>query len=197
MLSGLVSVACAASSDDVDGGSSSTDPSGASSSVASTSTDTSTTTGDPPVDPSAGVSTTDESDPSSSSGVPLPEGPLCSVQVVTHGALFDPLPKGESAGMFPTSVGDALEDYCGCHTLMSNAQNIEHEFLQAPGGTLFLDYADVQRSFGAGTLGQAMADEVYGYTMPPGSCSFPAEASAVLFKWFREGMPDGTNFTPP
>lgn len=133
----------------------------------------------------------------SSTGIPLPEGPGCSVQVVTHGELFDPLPKGEEAGLFPVSVGDTLEDYCGCHTLMSNAQNIEHSGLEAPGGTLFLEYADIGRPFGGGTLGQAMADEVYGYAMPPGSCSYPGDPAGILAKWFEEGMPDGTNFTPP
>ncbi|MGH1344539.1 MAG: hypothetical protein ACRBN8_23470 [Nannocystales bacterium] len=133
----------------------------------------------------------------SSTGTPLPEGPGCSVQVVTHGELFDPLPKGEDAGLFPVSVGEALEDYCGCHTLMSNAQNIEHPGLEAPGGTLFLEYADIGRSFGGGTLGQAMAEEVYGYAMPPGSCSYPGDPAGILAKWFDEGMPDGTNFSPP
>ncbi len=133
----------------------------------------------------------------SSTGTPLPEGPGCSVQVVTHGELFDPLPKGEEAGLFPVSVGEALEDYCGCHTLMSNAQNVEHTGLKAPGGTLFLEYADIGRPFAGGTLGQAMAEEVLGYAMPPGSCSYPGDPASILSKWFEEDMPDGANFTPP
>ncbi len=152
---------------------------------------------------SAGVTSSTTTEPTTevgddtSGGEPLPEGPGCSVQVVTHGELFDPLPKGEEAGVFPTSVGETLEDYCGCHTLSSNAQNVEHPGLLAPGGTLFLDYADIGRAFGGGTLGQAMAEEVYGYAMPPGSCSYPSEPAAILSKWFDEGLPDGSNFTPP
>lgn len=133
----------------------------------------------------------------SSTGTPLPEGPGCSVQVVTHGELFDPLPKGEEAGVFPVSVGEALEDYCGCHTLMSNSQNVEQTGLKAPGGSLFLEYADIGRPFGGGTLGQAMAEEVFGYGMPPGSCSYPSDPAGILQKWFEEGTPDGSNFTPP
>lgn len=139
----------------------------------------------PPDDPAA----------SSSSGAPLPEGPRCSVQVVTHAELTDPLPKGEEAGVFPTVVGDTLEDFCGCHTLMSNGQNVEHAGLKPPGNSLWLDYADLERPVGGGTLGQAMADEVMNYGMPPGSCSYPGSAADVLEAWFAQGMPDGANFT--
>lgn len=212
MLSALLVASCVADQDDNDGteavtssvsasadtesgetpgsesstrgsGSTSTGPSASASGVTSAATTL------PPTDGEVG----DES----STGTPLPEGPGCSVQVVTHGELFDPLPKGEEAGLFPVSVGETLEDYCGCHTLMGNEQNVEHEGLAAPGGSLFLEYADIGRPFGGGTLGQAMADEVYGYAMPPGSCSYPGDPAGILSKWFEEGMPDGTNFTPP
>lgn len=129
--------------------------------------------------------------------MPLPEGPYCSVQVVTHGELTEPLPKGEEVGLFPTSVGHALEDFCGCHTLMTNAQNVEHGGLKAPGNTLWLEYADLQRIVDGGTLGQAMAEEVLSRGMPPGSCSYPEPAADLLEKWFAEGLPDGSNFSPP
>ncbi len=164
-------------------------PDGTSSGPSMSTGETSAATTLPPTDGEVG----DEG----STGTPLPEGPGCSVQVVTHGELFDPLPKGEEAGLFPVSVGEALEDFCGCHTLMSNAQNIEHPGLEAPGGTLFLEYSDIGRPFGGGTLGDAMAEEVFGYAMPPGSCSYPSDPANILRKWFEEGMPDGSNFTPP
>jgi hypothetical protein len=141
-------------------------------------------------------STSSTTEDGSSSG-DLPEGPSCSVQVVTHGELFDPVVKGESAGVIPTSVGDALEDYCGCHTLMSNAQNLQHPFLQAPGGTLFLQYEDFLRGYGGSSLGEACGSEVRGYRMPVGSCPFPDSAAELLIKWFDDGMPDGATFEPP
>lgn len=172
-------------------------PGSESSTGASTTTDSPTS---PPGVTSAATTlppTAGEVGDDSSTGTPLPEGPGCSVQVVTHGELFDPLPKGEEAGLFPVSVGETLEDYCGCHTLESNGQNVEHTGLLAPGGTLFLDYADIGRPFDGGTLGQAMAAEVFGYAMPPGSCSYPSGPEGILAKWFEEDMPDGTNFTPP
>jgi len=129
---------------------------------------------------------------------PGPIGPGCSVQVVTQGALMEPLDKGEEAGKFPTIVGDALEDQCGCHTLQSNGQNIEFEFLKAPGGSLFTTLADMDRSFEGGTLGESMSFQVIGnQAMPPGSCSFPADDEAVLSKWFNDGLPDGATFVWP
>ncbi len=118
------------------------------------------------------------------------------MQLVSRGDLIDPLPKGEEAGLFPTVVGDALEDFCGCHTLMSNAQNVEHAGLKPPGNSLWLEYADLQRPVGGGTLGQAMAEEVLDRGMPPGSCPYPEPAADVLEAWFLQGMPDGANFSP-
>ncbi len=185
-----VSTSASTEAGDTPGSASSTGGSGSTSSGLSTSPGvTSAATTGPP--------TAGDTGEESSTGTPLPEGPGCSVQVVTHGELFDPLPKGEEAGLFPVSVGEALEDYCGCHTLMSNAQNVEHTGLEAPGGSLFLEYADIGRSFGGGTLGEAMAEEVFGYAMPPGSCSYPGDPAGILSKWFEEGMPDGANFSPP
>jgi hypothetical protein len=137
-----------------------------------------------------GVTTADES----SGG--LPEGPSCSVQVVTHGELFDPVAKGEGRGLIPTVVGDALEDYCGCHTLMSNAQNVEHPFLRAPAGTLFLDRQDFFKSYKGSTLGAVSETEIRGFRMPPGNCPFPDAAETLLLKWFEDGMPDGATFDP-
>lgn len=212
LLSALLVVSCVAEQDDNDGTDGTTSavstsadtevgetPGAESSTSASVGTSTGSSTSASGVTSAATTlpPTDGEVGDESSTGVPLPEGPGCSVQVVTHGELFDPLPKGEEAGLFPVSVGEALEDYCGCHTLMSNAQNIEHPGLEAPGGTLFVEYADIGRPFGGGTLGQAMADEVFGYAMPPGSCSYPGDPAGILSKWFEEGMPDGTNFTPP
>lgn len=134
---------------------------------------------------------------SSSSGSPVPEGPPCSVEVTSHGALFDPLPRGDTPGVFPPSIADAFENSCGCHTLESNAQNMEHPGLLAPGGTLFLEYADMQRPSGGGTFGQRLQQAIDDGGMPPGSCSFPSEREALLIQWFSEGMPDGSVFVPP
>lgn len=128
----------------------------------------------------------------------FPPGPPCSVQEVTQGELVDPMTKGDALDLVPAIVGDMLEDYCGCHTLMNNGQNLKYEFLKAPGGTLFLDYDDLNRSFGGGTLGEAMSFQVIGnHAMPPGSCAFPDEPEAILSKWFEEGMPDGATFEAP
>ena len=158
---------------------------------------------DPTTDPSAGATTSPDptTDPSagqddSSSGEPLPEGPGCSVQVTTHGALTDPLPRGDIEGAFPPVIADALEDWCGCHTLENNSQNVEHEGLTAPGGTLFLDYADMSRPSGGGTLAQALAQAIEDYSMPPGSCSFPSDAQTLLEDWFAQGAPDGATYVP-
>jgi hypothetical protein len=140
---------------------------------------------------SAGVATEEDG---SSGG--LPEGPSCSVQVVTHGELFDPMLKGEEPGLVPTVVGDALEDYCGCHTLMDGAQNVELPFQSAPGGTLFLRHDDFFRPYKNTTLGEACASEVRGFRMPTGSCPFPDSAADLLMKWFDDGMPDGATFEP-
>ncbi len=139
--------------------------------------------------------TTTAAEESSSTGF-VPTGPYCSVQNVTHDELFDPLPRGEEAGVFPTVIADALEDNCGCHTLTSGGQNVEFENLQAPGGTLFLQYADLSRPFESGTLGQAIESEVRGYRMPVGSCPHPPELADVLFPWFDQGMPDGATYVP-
>lgn len=133
---------------------------------------------------------------SSSTGESLPEGPLCSVQVTTHGELFDPLPRGKTEDAFPPAVADALEDRCGCHTLMNNGQNVEHGALLAPGGTLWLTLADLEKPFKGGTLVAAMADEVAGLRMPPGSCAFPSEAAATLQAWFDAGHPSGAAYPP-
>jgi len=133
---------------------------------------------------------------SSSSGSPVPDGPPCSVEVTSHGALFDPLPRGDTPGVFPPSIADALENSCGCHTLESNAQNLEHTGLLAPGGTLFLEYADMHRPAGDGTFGQRLQGAIDDGGMPPGSCSFPEEREALLNQWFAEGMPDGSVFVP-
>lgn len=162
-----------------------------SSSSSSTSGATSVaTTGTTAVDPT-------DAESSSSTGDPIPEGPYCSVQVVTHGASTDPLPKGTEPGLFPPSVGDALEDYCGCHTLDNNSQNVEHEGLAAPGGSLFLTYADLSKPYKGATLGEALAEEVFDFAMPPGSCSFPSAPDDLLRKWFEDGLPDGSAFVPP
>lgn len=126
----------------------------------------------------------------------LPEGPACSVQVVTHAALLDPVAKGEEPGLIPTVVGDALEDYCGCHTLESTQQNVELPFARPPSGSLFLRYEDFARPYKSTTLGEASASEVRGYRMPTGSCPFPDSAADLLVKWFDDGMPDGATFEP-
>ena len=126
----------------------------------------------------------------------LPEGPSCSVQVVTHGVLTDPVLKGEEPGLIPTVVGDVLEDYCGCHTLESNQQNVELPFQRPPSGSLFLRYEDFGRPYKNTTLGAASASEVRGYRMPTGSCPFPDSAADLLVQWFDDGMPDGATFEP-
>lgn len=135
-------------------------------------------------------------DGSSSSGESLPEGPGCSVQVATHGALTDPLPRGDIENAFPPEIADALEDWCGCHTVESNAQNVEHPGLHPPGNTLFQSFEDISRPHDGGTLGEAMAQSVQEYGMPPGSCSFPSESQDLLEAWFAAGFPDGANFAP-
>ena len=137
--------------------------------------------------------TTSSAEESASTGF-VPTGPYCSVQNVTHDELFDPLPRGEEAGVFPAVIADALEDNCGCHTLMSGGQNLEWEHLQAPGGTFFLQYPDLSRPFESGTLGQAIESEVRGYRMPVGSCPHPPELAELLFPWFDQGMPDGASY---
>jgi hypothetical protein len=150
-------------------------------------------TGSTSGDASAADTPSDEAD--SSGG--LPEGPSCSVQVVTHGALFDPVSKGDEVGLIPTTVGDALEDYCGCHTVMSNAQNVELPFLRPPSGSLFLSREDLLKSYKGSTLGQVSGTQIRTYKMPPGSCPFPDWAAELLTKWFDDGMPDGATFEPP
>lgn len=165
--------------------------------VDTSSSDTSTSTG--PVTTTnattATTFTTSSAEESSSTGF-VPTGPYCSVQNVTHDELFDPLPRGEEAGVFPAVIADVLEDNCGCHTLMNGGQNLEWENFQAPGGTLFLQYADLSRPFESGTLGQAIESEVRGYRMPVGSCPHPPELAEVLFPWFDQGMPDGATYVP-
>lgn len=137
-------------------------------------------------------------DETSSTTSTFPPGPVCSVQEVSEGALLDPLDKGDEPGKFPVLVGDTLEDYCGCHTLNNNGENLKFMYLKAPGGTLWLNYDDLSRSFGGGTLGQAMSEQVVvSKAMPPGSCSYPDEPAAVLRKWFEDGMPDGATFEYP
>jgi hypothetical protein len=154
----------------------------------STSASTSTST-------STSSSSTSTDDDSSSTGAPI-DGARCSVQVVTQGALYDPLVRGDEAGVFPTLVADTLEDACGCHTLTGGAQNVEFPELQAPGGTNFLEYAHLQNGFEASTLGAAIEAEVRGFRMPPGSCPKPPEIAEVLIPWFDQGMPDGATFVP-
>lgn len=196
----LVLVGCDGGSDGDDVAESTSSTSGvvASSSGEGAGTST-TTTGDTP-QPGTTTAPDPTADPagegSSSTGVLLPEGPSCSVQVTTHGVLTDPLPRGKTEGVFHPAVADALEDWCGCHTLENNDQNVQHPGLKAPGGTLFMDFEDIGRSHGGGTLGQSLAQAVYDYGMPPGSCSFPSDAQALLEQWFSEGFPDGANFVP-
>lgn len=80
---------------------------------------------------------------------------------------------------------------------MNNDQNVQHPGLRAPGGTLFLDFADMSRPSGGGTLGQALEQAIADYGMPPGSCSFPSDQQDLLEAWFAQGMPDGATFDPP
>jgi hypothetical protein len=150
----------------------------------STSTSTTTTT-----------TTTTTSDAESSTGAVI-DGYPCSVQVVTHGALYDPLIRGDGPGVFPPIVADTIEDACGCHTLTGGAQNLEWPGLQAPGGTLFVDYAHLMNGFEATTLGAAIEAEVRGFRMPPGSCPKPPELAEILIPWLDQGMPDGATFVP-
>jgi len=138
-----------------------------------------------------------EDDGGSSTTASWPEGPPCSVQEVTQGELIDPLERGDDS--YPEDVAEALEDYCGCHTINSNNQNIKWEYLKAPGGTLFLQYSDLQKGCCGGmSLGDAMAYQVVmSHSMPPGSCYFPPEPDELLSKWFTDGMPTGSTWTPP
>lgn len=158
------------------GESTDTDPS-----TSGSSTTTTTTTSSPPT-----------TSPPDDDGGPPPLGPGCSVQVVTQGGEFDPLPRGD-AGEFPAPVADVLEDYCGCHTLSDNSENIEWKFLLPPGGTLFLSYADLSRSYQGSTLGETMG-AVTLKEMPPGSCPRPSGPLAVLTDWFEQGLPDGADY---
>jgi hypothetical protein len=100
------------------------------------------------------------------------------------------------AGEFPAEVADSLEDMCGCHTLMNGGQQVQLPLLPAPGGTLFLQYSDMNRSFSGGTLGQAIENQVNQLAMPPGSCPFPGSDQDILQNWFSQGRPDGANYTP-
>ena len=196
----LMLVGCDGGSDDGEVVDSTSSTSGAAVSTGGESSGSSSSTSGS--DPIPGTTTAPDptSDPveegSSSTGVPLPEGPSCSVQVTTHGVLTDPLPRGKTEGVFHPAIADALEDWCGCHTLENNNQNVQHPGLRAPGGTLFMDFEDMSRPNGGGTLGQAMAQAVADYGMPPGSCSFPSDAQTLLEQWFAEGFPDGANFVP-
>jgi hypothetical protein len=115
---------------------------------------------------------------------------------VTHDVLVDPLGRGDQPGQFPTQIADVLEDNCGCHTLENGGQNVEWTSFQAPGGSLFLQHADLSRAFESGTLGQAIETQVRGYTMPVGSCPHPAIIMEVLIPWFDQGMPDGASYVP-
>lgn len=128
-----------------------------------------------------------------------PSVPRCSVAGVTAGVVTDPLDKGDEAGRFPQVVGEALEANCGCHTLADRELNTELPFLLAPAGTLFLEHADMARPAGGTSLGLLMEDAVFGtFSMPPGTCSaMPANDTAVLLKWFEDGLPDGARFVPP
>lgn len=165
-------------------------------------TSTSTTSLDPTATSTSSTSTTitttttsSSADDESSTGAVI-DGYPCSVQVVTHGALYDPLLRGETTGVFPPPVADALEDACGCHTLESGGQNVEWPGLLAPGSALFLHYADMTRAFEDTTLGAAIESEVRGARMPVGSCPKPPEIAEVLIPWFDQGMPDGATFVP-
>lgn len=192
---GLCALACASAETDA--------PEQGTTGAAGTNTGTSDegSTSSPPVpgDDGSGTESTDQDTEGSetmTTSSPPPAGPECSVQEITEGALMDPVDKANETGRIPVIVGETLEDYCGCHTLMSNNQNLKFQFLKAPGSTLFLSYDDLSRPFSGGTLGEAMAEQVLGNTMPPGSCSFPGEPTAILDQWFNEGMPDGATFEP-
>lgn len=189
-------VACTSASPSGDEGSSSTVDTGASSSAGDTSTSTTTTATTSFTTTSATSITTTAGDDDSSTGMPPIDGYPCSVQVVTDGAIYDPLVRGDGAGVFPPVVADALEDACGCHTLTGGAQNLHWPELQAPGGTNFVQYGDLMNVFEGGTLGQAIESEVRGFRMPVGSCPKPMEIAEVLVPWFDQGMPDGATFVP-
>jgi len=187
----LVAMSCATEPSPGDGTTGGTTGSGDTTSGADASTAAEVTTVSP-----TGVSASGDPDGDSSSGEPPPPvGPPCSVQVVTEGALYDPLERGEAADLFPTTIADVLEDYCGCHTLRDGAENLAWPGLQAPGGTNFLTFADLDRPYGAITLGMSMHEEV-GAGMPPGSCSFLTEPRMLLVDWFDQGMPDGASYVP-
>ena len=140
---------------------------------------------------------TDDGDGESSTGASWPEGPPCSVQEVTQGVLVDPLERGDDA--YPDDVAEALEDYCGCHTLNNGGQNIKWEYLKAPGGTLFTQFSHLQNGCCGGmSLGDAMAWQVVmSHSMPPGSCYFPEEPDELLSNWFNDGLPTGSTWVPP
>lgn len=184
----LVGTACAGESPSGDDGSSG----GGDSSTSTTSIDPSTTT-TTSLPPTTTTTIGSASDDESSTGAVI-DGYPCSVQVVTHGALYDPLIRGDAPGVFPPIVADTLEDTCGCHTLTGGAQNLEWPGLQAPGGTHFVAYADLMNGFDASTLGAAIESEVRGFRMPPGSCPKPPELADVLIPWLDQGMPDGATF---
>lgn len=156
-----------------------------SSTTSSASTSSSSSGGESSGSTTTAVPTT--SPPDDDGGGPPSLGPACSVQEVTRGAEYNPLPRAEP-GAFPFEVADAFEDFCGCHTLADNEQNIEWEFLRPPDATLFLTHADLSRSYDGGTLGEAMATALDG-GMPPGSCPHPDEPLALLAEWFAQGMP--------
>lgn len=157
----------------------------AGSSTSSTSTSSSSSGGESSGSSSTGAPTTSPPDDDDGGGTPS-LGPACSVQEVTRGAKYNPLPRG--GGSFPFEVADAFEDYCGCHTLADNEANVEWEFLRPPEATLFLTHGDLSRSYEGGTLGQSMATALRG-GMPPGSCPHPDEPLALLAEWFAQGMP--------
>jgi len=187
-------LACASESPSGDDGSSGASDTGTSSSAGDTTT-SSTTAATSFTTTSATSLTTSSGDDESSTGAPI-DGYPCSVQVVTEGAIYDPLVRGDGPGVFPPIVADALEDACGCHTLTGGAQNLHWPELQAPGGTNILQYGDLMNGFEGGTLGQAIESEVRGFRMPVGSCPKPMEIAEVLVPWFDQGMPDGATFVP-
>lgn len=144
-----------------------------------------------------GGSTSDDGGPVGDDGGP--SYPRCSVEGVTAGEVSNPLDKGDEAGRFPLVVGEALEANCGCHTLANRNLNTELPGLLAPGGTLFLEYADMSRPAGGTTLGLLIEEAVFGsFSMPPGSCpAMSSDDTAVLQAWFDQGLPDGADFNPP
>lgn len=155
-----------------------------------------TATQDPTTDSTSGPMPETSSSSEGSTTDVEPPPPSCSVEVVTHDELFDPLPRGEEAGVFPPEVAEAIEDYCGCHTLMNNSQNLEWPGLLAPAGSLILEYSDLDNPVDGTTLGAAMQAEIASFAMPPGSCPWPGSAAAIFSNWFDQGMPDGANYVP-